>query len=147
MPVQTIVLAFDFCEPAIRALRWADSIAQASGARLEIVHVYHDFESAGSVGAVEGPWPKADQVERYMRFLEQELRDVARDTLGERGDLAGLHVERGDPVKRLLARAEQLHADMIIVGATGKRAGERLFLGSVSEAILRASKVPVATVR
>jgi nucleotide-binding universal stress UspA family protein len=147
MPIQTIVLAFDFCEPAARALRWADSMAQASGARLEIVHVYPDFESSGSVRAWEGPWPNADQVERYVRFLKQELRDIARDALGERGELAGLHVERGDPIKRLMTRADQLHADLIVVGATGKRTAERLFLGSVSEGILRASHVPVAIIR
>jgi len=109
-----------------------------------MVHVYQDVE--GSAGSWEGPWPHADQVERYIRFLRQELRDAARDVLGDRADAVSMHVERGDPVKRLNACAEQLHADMVVIGATGKRVGQRLVLGSVSESVMRTSRVPVAVV-
>lgn len=143
MAIQTIVTAFDFSEPASRALRWAGTFARASHARLEVVHVYPDFEDR-SQGERAAPWPQADQVERYLRFLEQELREVATSLLGAEGPSVGVRVVRGDPVKCLLATAEELHADLIVLGATGKGRAARMMLGSVSEYVLRSSHIPVA---
>jgi nucleotide-binding universal stress UspA family protein len=57
-----------------------------------------------------------------------------------------IHVVRGDAVKRILAVAAEISADLICVGATGKGAAQRLLLGSVSEYLLRTSSVPVLVV-
>lgn len=145
MAIRTIMIAFDFSEPAGRALRWADALARSLGARLEIVHVYPDFEQQASAGTIT---PNLDdQVARYLRFLQQELHTAARELLDERADGAGIHIQRGDARKRLLNSAQELHADLIVMGATGKGRAARMMLGSVSEYILRTSDVPVALVR
>ncbi len=43
----------------------------------------------------------------------------------------------------ILAASEQTHAEMIVVGARGLSRFERLFLGSVSRAVVHGSRVPV----
>jgi nucleotide-binding universal stress UspA family protein len=144
MAIQTIVSAFDFSEPAARALRWAHELALLTHARLEIVHVYPDlYDGRGDV-TVGLPWPSAGQEERYLRFLEQEVRTAAQTLIGDGSPSFGVRIVRGDPVKRLLATAEELRADLIVVGATGKSVVQRVMLGSVSEYVLRESRVPVA---
>lgn len=146
MTLQTIVTAFDFSEPAGRALHWADELAQLSHARLEIVHVYPDlYDGRGDV-TVGLPWPSPGQEERYLRFLEQEVRSAAKTLVGERGASLGVHIVRGDPVRRLIAAAEELHAGLIVVGSTSKGRMQRVMLGSVSESLLRSSPRPVAVV-
>jgi nucleotide-binding universal stress UspA family protein len=146
MAIRTIMIAFDFSEPAAQALHWADALAQATGAHLEVVHVYPDFEQ--DVRQAETHAPAADyQIERYLRFLQQELHEAARPLLGTRAETLGFHVLRGDAGKRLLNSAQELQADLIVVGATGKGRAERMMLGSVSEFLLRSSSVPVAIVR
>jgi nucleotide-binding universal stress UspA family protein len=146
MAIQTIAIAFDFSEPAGRALRWAQELAVLMHARLEIVQVYPDlYDGRGDV-ALGLPWPSAGQEDRYLRFLEQEVRGAAQILLGEDSASFGVRVVRGDPVKRFLAAAEEMRADLLVVGATGKGRVQRMMLGSVSEYLLRLSHVPVAVI-
>jgi nucleotide-binding universal stress UspA family protein len=56
------------------------------------------------------------------------------------------HVVRGEPIKRIDALRQEIGADLIAVGSTGKGAVERALLGSVSQRIVRSSPVPVLTV-
>jgi nucleotide-binding universal stress UspA family protein len=146
MALQTILCAFDFSEPASRALRWAHELASSLHARVELVHVHPDLYDGRGEVALGLPWPNANQEERYLRFLEQELLQAARTVTGQPELNLRVHVLRGDPVKRVLACVEEQHADMIVVGATGKGRVQRVMLGSVSEYLLRSSKVPVAVV-
>lgn len=146
MALQTILCAFDFSEPASRALRWAHELAVSVQGRLELVHVHPDIYDGRGEATLGLPWPSPGQEERYLRFLEQELLQAAR-TVTEQPELSvRVHVLRGDPVKRVLACAEEQHADVIVVGATGKGRVQRVMLGSVSESLLRASKIPVGIV-
>jgi len=146
MKMQKILATFDFSEAAGRAVSWAHNLASATGARLELVHVHPDLYDGHSTPALGLPWPSEGQEERYLRFLQQELRNVLVNMLGPSGAEVPIHIERGDPVKRVLAVADTVAADMICVGATGKGAVQRVLLGSVSQHILRASKVPVLIV-
>jgi nucleotide-binding universal stress UspA family protein len=146
MAIQTILCAFDYSEPASRALRWAHQLAGSLHARLELVHVHPDLYDGRGEVALGLPWPNAGQEDRYLRFLEHEVLQAAR-TVTDQPELSlRVHILRGDPVKRLLACAEEQHADLIVVGATGKGRVQRVMLGSVSEYVLRSSKVPVAIV-
>jgi nucleotide-binding universal stress UspA family protein len=52
-------------------------------------------------------------------------------------------VRKGDPKTVILDLAEQMRADLIIVGSNCKSTLERLLLGSVSQSILNAAKCPV----
>jgi nucleotide-binding universal stress UspA family protein len=146
MTIQSIICAFDFSEPASRALAWAQQLASVTHARLELVHVHPDIYDGRSEAALGVPWPSQGQEERYLRFLEQEVRESARAITGQSEPPLTVHIMRGDPVKRVLACAEERHADLIVVGATGKGRVQRVMLGSVSEYILRASRVPVAII-
>jgi nucleotide-binding universal stress UspA family protein len=146
MTVQRVLVAFDFSEPAQRALRSAGELARACGAKLDVVHVHPDIYDGRSTPELGLPWPSQGQEERYLRFLEQELKTAVMSTLGADGESATLHVVRGDQVKRILALVEQVGADLVCVGATGKGRVQRVLLGSVSESLLRSSAVPVLVV-
>ncbi len=56
-------------------------------------------------------------------------------------------VRRGVPRTELLAAAAAARADAIVVGARGAGAVERFLLGSVAEAVLSQSRLPVLVVR
>ncbi len=146
MAIRTIVVAFDFSEPSTRALRWAERLARPDNARLEVVHVFPDFDTEPAPNPSATP-ASDGQLERYLRFTKQELREAARELLGAHAEQIGVHVVRGDPRKRLLKSAQELQADLVVLGATGKGLGERALLGSVSEYVLRHSGVPVAIIR
>jgi nucleotide-binding universal stress UspA family protein len=46
----------------------------------------------------------------------------------------------------LLDAAEQVHADLIVVGTRGLRSSARLLLGSVSAAVIGQAKCPVTVI-
>jgi nucleotide-binding universal stress UspA family protein len=55
-------------------------------------------------------------------------------------------VDAGSPVARVLDRAQNLPADLVVMGTHGASGFEHLVLGSVTEKVLRRSRSPVLTV-
>lgn len=144
MAFHKILVAHDFSKAADRALAFAAQLASSAGAELELVLVYPDVYNGRAEPSLTLPAALPGEAERYLHFLEQELRTVANKVLGER--LIKCHVVRGDAVKRIEAVADETKADAICVGATGKGAVDRVLLGSVSQQILRTSHLPVLVV-
>ncbi|HLY77712.1 MAG TPA: universal stress protein [Thermoplasmata archaeon] len=79
--------------------------------------------------------------------IHQELLMKAHDQVA----LAGLKVSTvlldGFVAEELLAYLERHPFDMLIMGARGLSAGQRFFLGSVSDAVVHHAKLPVLIVR
>ncbi len=146
MTIKSLLVAHDFSAPADRALLLAHNLAQALGAALHVAHVHPDIYDGHSDPALGLPWPTSQQTERYLRFLEGELTRIVTAALGEAGQKVQTHIVRGEPVKRLSALAAEVGADVICVGSTGKGAVARILLGSVSQHLVRMSRVPVLTV-
>jgi nucleotide-binding universal stress UspA family protein len=61
-------------------------------------------------------------------------------------DYEGAVVE-GDPAHAILEFAEQNKIDMIVMGTLGKGGLERFLLGSVTDKVIRHSKIPVLVVK
>jgi len=56
-------------------------------------------------------------------------------------------LKQADPREAILATVKEVGADLIIMGTHGRRGFARALIGSVAEAIVRASPAPVLTVR
>lgn len=56
-------------------------------------------------------------------------------------------LKTGTPAKAILDFADEAKIDLIVMGTHGRRGIDRVLLGSVTEEVLRLSKVPVMTVR
>lgn len=146
MTFRKILVAHDFSEPANRALLCAAQLAEQLGAELHLVHVLVDMYDGRSEPEAAIPWITGDQTQRYVHFLNDELRRIASELVPARASAIQYHVLRGDPVKRILAIAEEVGADLICVACTGKGGVQRILLGSVSQSLLRYSNVPVLNV-
>ena len=86
--------------------------------------------------------------------LPHELSDSDRRPLDDAlawAEDAGIHAHarllRGDPVDELVAFADTIDADLIVVGSRGHGALACARLGSVSRGILREARRPVLVVR
>jgi nucleotide-binding universal stress UspA family protein len=143
VPFQKVLVAYDFSEPSRRALEFACKVVRAGGGHLDLVHIHPELYLGDGPTALEFPWPKPEQEERYLRFLKQELHTAIPPDLEGR---AKPIVVVGDPRQTLLDRARELGSDVIVVGATGKGRVDRALLGSVSRSLVHQSSVPVVTV-
>jgi nucleotide-binding universal stress UspA family protein len=94
-------------------------------------------------------------------FSPEEQEALWRDELAEAADeldrtaaaLAGAgavvdkRIEVGEVAHTICAIAESLPADVVVVGSHGRSGLKRLFLGSVSEHVVRYAPCPVLVVR
>ena len=77
-------------------------------------------------------------------MAELEKLAGARSALAKFGRLIVLP---GDARDAILQVADEIHADMIVMGTHGRRGISHLVLGSVAEEIVRRATCPVVTVR
>jgi len=75
------------------------------------------------------------------------VAEAAAKRLREHGLKAESTVAKGDPKTVIIDHAAAMHADLIVLGASGLGAVERFLLGSVSRAVLRFAPCSVALVR
>lgn len=80
---------------------------------------------------------------------EKELEPLehARELAEEAGVRAHTRLLRGEPVDEIVAFADVIDADLIVVGSRGHGAFTSALLGGVSRAILREARRPVLVVR
>ncbi|HXG01991.1 MAG TPA: universal stress protein, partial [Candidatus Binatia bacterium] len=79
------------------------------------------------------------EAERYLDSLAAELRD--------RGVRVRTVVRRGDPVTEIASAARELEVDLVAMTTHGRSGLGRLLFGSVAEAVLRSTDLPVLMMR
>ena len=139
---QNIMVAIDGSPEADLAFIKAIHIAHRNQARLSLVHVV-DTRALQSVTTFDG------------QIYEQLQEDAARmmDEYDTRAREAGLKdiktiIEFGNPKPLLASQIPETEGiDLILVGATGLNAFERIMIGSSSEYILRHTNVDLLVVR
>ncbi|HJH10580.1 MAG TPA: universal stress protein [Metalysinibacillus jejuensis] len=133
-----IIVAVDGSSAADRALDKAVAIAKRNDAALHIVHAIDTKQNAA--------------IELYLQNIQEKallvLADYKMKAVNEGLSNVTVALEYGAP-KHCIPKKVALtfEADLIICGATGMNAVERLWFGSVSEAIVRYAPCDVLIVR
>jgi nucleotide-binding universal stress UspA family protein len=110
------------------------------------VHLLHAYEIP-VVGFPDGVLvPTADIAARILTAAQGALEDAIEKRRGKGVELKA-HLRQADPRDAIVAAAKDLHADLVVMGTHGRRGIARALLGSVAEAVLRVSPVPVLSVR
>ena len=138
--MKNIVAAIDFSERSEAVLRLASEQARAFNAHLWLVHVA--APEPGFVGYDAGPQSVRDNVAKHIRERHRDIQQMA-ETVRDQGLEVTALLVRGATVKALLAEAEKLSADLLVLGSHGHGLMHRVLLGSVSQAVLQKSQTPV----
>jgi nucleotide-binding universal stress UspA family protein len=140
LEVRRILLATDLSPTSDLATDWAFGLARRNDAALLVVSVIDTHELRMPGGRFRA---RVDQV--------RDGREAAASLLVERGRAVGVPVTflvwTGDPGESIVAAAEAEDVDLVLVGAHGRGAIERLLIGSVSEHVARHAPCPVLIVR
>jgi nucleotide-binding universal stress UspA family protein len=141
--VANILCPTDFSEFSERALRHAGDLARWYEAHLTVLHVVPIFSPIEAMPVGVGPVPGgAVRREAVHEELERFIAPAKK-----RGSPVDYVVAEGSAVEQVLSHAEQLPADLIVMGAHGRSGFERFVLGSVTEKVLRKAPCPVLTVQ
>jgi nucleotide-binding universal stress UspA family protein len=135
---KTIVWATDGSDAADRALPYAKSLADGPGRTLVVVHAKELM-----VGRSGGYPVLADEDE-----IEAKIRGQVKEAREEGFDATFKLVAGGAPhaAHMIVGAANEVGADMIIVGTRGHSPIAGLLLGSVTQRLLHVSPCPVLAV-
>jgi nucleotide-binding universal stress UspA family protein len=137
-----ILCPVDFSTGSERALGKAEELAKALGAELELLHVYQlPVLALPDAPVTVSPTFIADLTDR----AEQALKPLA-DKVKTHGLAVSTKLLEGAPAETIVSRAQELRAELIVMGTHGRSGFRRFLLGSTAERVVRTSAVPVLTV-
>jgi universal stress protein A len=140
---KTILVATDFSEHADQALQYAADLAMTMDATIHIVHAI----GIPPMGIPEmGIAYSSVMMETTTKHAQAAL-DARAERYHDRVSLAPVRLEVGDAREVIDSVAEQIGADLIVMGTHGRRGLRRVLLGSVAEAVVRSAPCPVLTIR
>jgi nucleotide-binding universal stress UspA family protein len=141
----TIVVGTDGSDTADRAVQAAAELARAWGSTL---HVVTAFRSGGpGMGQASGA-ALVDGGVAEVVAREEAARKIGEDALAAHalGVTAEAHAISGDPADAILATAQSVGADLVVVGSKGMR-GARRVLGSVPNSVTHGAECAVLVVK
>lgn len=137
-----ILVALDGSKEADRAFNKAVTIAKENNAEMLLAHVI-DTRTFATVEAYD-----RTIVQRADKFATELLEKYQKTAKDAGVESVNYIIEYGSPkVKIPKDIAKENDIDLIVCGATGMNAVERLLIGSVSEHIARYAKCDVLIVR
>lgn len=139
-----ILVAVDGSPDSILASRRAAAMAGAFGAELHLVHVVPVSEPVWLFDeVVGGPSLYEEDLQRARDLLDEEVRRI------EEGGtkVSKSYLREGDPAAEVVALAERLGADLVVLGSRGLGPLARMPIGSVSSSVTAYAPCPVLVVR
>jgi nucleotide-binding universal stress UspA family protein len=140
--MDTILIAVDGSPSAEEAVDFGLELAADDGASVTFVLVVPAVEipSAGSFGITV-------PVAHEPTEAEAAPLEAAREQAERRGVRAQTRLLKGEPADEIVAYADVVDADLIVVGSRGHGTIASALLGSVSRGVLREARRPVLVVR
>jgi nucleotide-binding universal stress UspA family protein len=146
--IKNVLVATDFSPVSETALVYGRALARTFGGRLHVIHVVDNLAarlSYADVG-VAGLTPPGLQAEIEA---EAQKRLAAFVTETDRRELhaAGVLRVSNSTAKTIVDYAKEVSVDVIVIGATGHGAIDRMLMGSVADKVIRRAPCPVLAVR
>jgi nucleotide-binding universal stress UspA family protein len=140
-----ILLATDGSEEAELAASRAVDLAEKTDSELHVVHVGVVPIFLKSYPGTLGYYGKL-----YEQIQEESRKLLRKQSLGVKaagGTVAGAHLRMGQVDLEIVALAEEIQADLIVMGCRGLGGVRRALMGSVSDSVVRHAHCPVLVVR
>jgi nucleotide-binding universal stress UspA family protein len=144
----SIVCGVDGSLDSVAALAEAARLADRLGARLVLANVveyaHAPYVGVSVIGPVNAPQvPLTAELEEQKRAAERLLQEMATQAGLE---TAERRVVSGMAAERLADLADEVDAELIVVGSRGRGAFKAAFLGSVSTSLIGVARCPVLVV-
>jgi nucleotide-binding universal stress UspA family protein len=138
-----ILVPFDFSDNAAQALAWATQLQTAlqNQGPIQVIHFISSYPSRDPMSIMQVLLPNAEEI----TTLENALREaVAKAGAWAEVEVVVRPLAIGESI---VARADELHADLIVMGTHGRTGVKRMVLGSVADHVVRHAPCPVLTMR
>ena len=142
-----IVVGTDGSETAGEAVRQATELAKLSGARLDVVSAFEPIPQQ----RIKSEAREAPGDVQYEISPREDV-NLILDNAGGAARKGGVedvqtHAREGDPADAILDVAEEINADLIVVGNKGMTGARRFLLGSVPNKVSHHAPCSVIIIR
>jgi nucleotide-binding universal stress UspA family protein len=147
--MKKVLIALDYNPTAQKVAEAGFSMAKAMNAEIILLHVisdpvyYSSTENSpimGFNGFMEMGHKQLDNVDSLKKASQQFL-DKSKQHLGD--ETIQTLVEEGDFAESILKTAEDLRADIIVMGTHSRKWLENIVMGSVTEKVLNHTSIPL----
>jgi nucleotide-binding universal stress UspA family protein len=140
-----VLVATDLSDPSMPAIAAAAREARRNGVTVTAIHCVEPMRIVG------GPDYNLALASAAIPGLQDEVKAADQKKLAEVLEHFGLNGESrtvvGTPAVTVVSLAEELAAELIVIGTRGKTGLKRVLLGSVAESIVRHAPCSVLVVR
>ena len=139
---RTILVPIDFSDASAAALDAAKELAKTFGARLHLLHCYPVHPLLRGYET-----PVSDGFERDLRHAAQQRLDEWSQKVSAAGQPVTEHLSPYAPGEAIAEKAEEIGADLSVMGTRGLTGLKHVWLGSVAERTIQIAPCPVLTVK
>lgn len=142
-PIRNIVVPVDLSEHTPSVIAHAEAVAALYGATIHLLHVVEDV----AYPTVYGIDPLTPVLPDVMERAEESLQRYAQTLHSDSGLTVETHVVTGYAAQDIVHSANELNADLILMGTHGRTGLRRFLIGSVAEKVVRRTPCPVFIVK
>jgi nucleotide-binding universal stress UspA family protein len=140
---KNILVPVDFSECSEHALDYAVALAAKLDAKVHLLNAI----GIPAFGVPElGVALTASVIDDLVKGNQSALDKLA-DPRRKLASIGEVMLRTGDARDVILKAAEEVHADLIVMGTHGRRGVSRALLGSVAENVVRTAPCPVLAIR
>jgi len=141
--MKTLLVPTDFSPHSEKAVALAIELAKLSGAKIHLLHCYQVNVGGVSPYGVTVP----EEFNRQIREAAARSIEALEQQVAASGVPVEAHITPSYPSEAVSELADEIHADLVIMGTRGATGLKHILLGSVAERTLRTAPCPVLTVK
>ena len=139
-----ILYPTDFSDTANKAIPFLKQFKDTGTEKVIILHVIDTYRLR--IPSIYMPTNLISFIDKMVIEATEKAQKVA-DVLTDVGIGTRIRIEQGLPFREILRVENEEDVSIIVIGSHGKSNIEEMFLGSVSENVMRKSKSPVLIVK
>ena len=147
--MKKVLIAVDYDPSAQKIAETGYAFAKTMGAQVTLLHVTSDatYYSSLNYSPIMG-FDSFSNLDVVQTDIVNQLQQGAEDYLSKTRQFLGddtiqTLVRDGDFGDSILETANEIHADIIVMGTHSRSGWDKLLMGSVAEKVLRKSTIPM----
>lgn len=147
--MKKVLIALDYNPTAQKVAELGFAMAKAMNAEIVLLHVISDpvYYSSANYSPVMGFTgfmdmdPQQLNITEELKKASQHFLEKSKHHLGDK--TIQTLVKEGDCADSIIKTAEELHADIIVMGSHSQKWLENIIMGSVTEKVLHHTSIPL----
>lgn len=137
-----VMAAIDYSAFSVAVARLAALLVEPEGT-LELLHIWHQPYFSALNASLGGEREDMRELIERARQAEADRMEAFASALDIPMNNVAQYVGVGTPAVEILNRADEVGADLIVLGAHGRSGLDERILGTVADRVLRHARVPV----